>query len=804
VCIHYRSIVDRLNKLIDVHSIVVIPSFGATQPENWKAGSRPWLEQLVEDNGSVSQSWTYVYTIDSTERPWMQQLQQKSHDLVSDLKDFCKLGNSANDQRPLIFICHSLGGLLLKKALCVMKEHNLEDLDVVNVISGICFISTPHLRHDDEVDHNVFDSMIAAATNSSSPGNAARGTDNKEIIRICLDFESSLYRVPIVTICEGIDMRLPYKRTFAKLLRKSRMVRVVPAAISSIGKEREPGPMEVPRAQGQTCNIGTKEAAYAAISGCLARVLHDAPGLIESKFRRVVPVGLETGTLRSHRESPPKALTRAPTQLENLRQDSAVQDSDFTRVATAGTTERSYIDVAEVGIPASFEAARNEPKLPCFSVPAERNKNFFARDDIVKRIDAAFFPKAQTTESSSMVVGESTRSFALCDMGGIGKTSIALQYAYKCKDEEKFDAILWIKADEKENIELGFARIAIGLCLLEKKDTKELLIAVQTVKDWLSRPLVSHPTTDVPSREASWLLIFDNVNDFEALNNFWPGNFAGCVLITSRDPLAKNQVYTVHDGIDLKPFSHSESNDFIQSMTKILPQRGQENALDEVAVLLGGLPLLLTQMTGLMRRLRLSYSDFMRLVRTSGLGNIEAPEDKHLSEQNRYGMLSQIGFDKLTSGALRLLQVMAYLDPDKIPENLFDAEGSSDIQDSDFPTQAVTYFAVRGQLLQSSLIYLDEATQEVSLHRVVQTMALEKMNASDKLKCLDTTVSLVSKKWPFQNLRDRFNTSRYDDCAKIFSHVLRLRIVYEEISRHFRRSIMPNISAAALFNDAGW
>src|SRR5437762_3238946 len=48
------------------------------------------------------------------------------------------------DTRPILFVCHSLGGIILKQALCIANEqlHRYELL--VNLVSGIIFLSTPH------------------------------------------------------------------------------------------------------------------------------------------------------------------------------------------------------------------------------------------------------------------------------------------------------------------------------------------------------------------------------------------------------------------------------------------------------------------------------------------------------------------------------------------------------------------------------------------------------------------------------------------------------------------------------------
>ncbi|KAK0099949.1 hypothetical protein ONS95_013229 [Cadophora gregata] len=64
---------------------------------------------------------------------------------------------------------------------------------------------------------------------------------------------------------------------------------------------------------------------------------------------------------------------------------------------------------------------------------------------------------------------------------------------------------------------------------------------------------------DSPSNEVSWNLVLDNIDDWGVIKDFWPTTGPGSVLITSRDPLARWHIYTDQRGLDLDPFSASES-----------------------------------------------------------------------------------------------------------------------------------------------------------------------------------------------------------------------------------------------------
>lgn len=92
--------------------------------------------------------------------------------------------------------------------------------------------------------------------------------------------------------------------------------------------------------------------------------------------------------------------------------------------------------------------------LPCHMLPAARNRRFFGRAELLDRIDG---------ELISAQGEDGVRSVALYGIGGVGKTQVALAYAYlKLKH---FDAIFWISAETDVVLKQSFSRIALNLKL---------------------------------------------------------------------------------------------------------------------------------------------------------------------------------------------------------------------------------------------------------------------------------------------------------------------------------------------------
>jgi hypothetical protein len=101
----------------------------------------------------------------------------------------------------------------------------------------------------------------------------------------------------------------------------------------------------------------------------------------------------------------------------------------------------------------SFAVPRRFAKLPCFMMDTPvRNKDFFGRESILRKLDECLLPLENVKFSSEP---RTQKLVVVCCTAGIGKTSIAIEFAFARR--EKFDAIFWIRADEPANLEQGMS-----------------------------------------------------------------------------------------------------------------------------------------------------------------------------------------------------------------------------------------------------------------------------------------------------------------------------------------------------------
>ncbi len=157
---------------------------------------------------------------------------------------------------------------------------------------------------------------------------------------------------------------------------------------------------------------------------------------------------------------------------------------------------------------ALLRAALLDPSPTIWHVPYTQNPLFTGREDTLRRLGELFQPRG----SAALIP-----PLALSGLGGIGKTSIAVEYAYRHRQE--YTAVLWLQADSWDILSSEAVKLAQALHLPERDDQDQTRI-IEAVKRWLKG-------------HQRWLLILDNVEDFQMVQAFLPTGHRGCVLLTT-------------------------------------------------------------------------------------------------------------------------------------------------------------------------------------------------------------------------------------------------------------------------------
>jgi hypothetical protein len=224
-----------------------------------------------------------------------------------------------------------------------------------------------------------------------------------------------------------------------------------------------------------------------------------------------------------------------------------------------------------------------------WNVPANRNPRFTGREDIL----AALQSDLQTHGRQ-----------AICGSGGMGKTEIAVEYAYRHRDD--YTAVLWTVADSLESIKSGFSKIARLLDLPEKGDTSQDVI-VAAVKGWLEQ-------------HQGWLFIFDNADTPDLVADLLPEKNSGHILITSRGKDFSG--IQIAKPIELQVFRPQEAREFllkraVRSAKQPLQDQGTDpEEAGTLAAELGHMPLALEQAGAYISETQTSWKEYINKFRT--------------------------------------------------------------------------------------------------------------------------------------------------------------------------------------------
>lgn len=472
-----------------------------------------------------------------------------------------------------------------------------------------------------------------------------------------------------------------------------------------------------------------------------------------------------------------------------LGQDSLPLSSPFG--ATAGSTPGSFEIVPAIAV---LEITNRDPKLPCYSFGTKRKMDYFCgRQDILQKMDEYLLPSSDKLGSEG---GEQLQSFAICGLGGMGKTELAVEFAFTRK--QFFEAIFWLSADNVQVLASNFAQIAQLLEL--ENELQDLAVSRDIVNGWLSKPLRNVAEPDTPENQVPWLIIFDNVDNLDVLDDFWPKTGRGSVLITSRDPLAKHN-HLLENGQDLSPLTTTESETLMQRLTRIRAGPSQREALAGILEKLDGLPMAIDQLSSSFRQLRLSYADFLKFYNEEGILRLQNLQNAS-ARSDKGSLVTLWSLDRLSPATKALLWVISLLDPDVIPEGLLHQQ-SAHVQLPHYPKNWADYVPARAELLSSSLIKQNDEQGKISLHRLTQDIARAMMDDSQLLQAWQTAIQLVMGAWPFQSIKEHHWVARFTKCESIFPSILRLRSRAEEFIGD-GSDFALDIGLAKLLNDTGW
>lgn len=217
--------------------------------------------------------------------------------------------------------------------------------------------------------------------------------------------------------------------------------------------------------------------------------------------------------------------------------------------------------LAPLSVPPSLppESAGIVPR-PIHVLP-QRNSAFTGREELLAKLESTLRTRREVS-----VVPQ-----ALHGLGGVGKTQLAIEFAYRHLAE--YPLVWWIAADSAGQVRASLTQLAQRLDTPVEPDMK---VTTALVLEALS-------TSSFP-----WLLIYDNVESPEVLNGLVPSTGVGQVILTSRNTAAWA---ARGNALEVDVFKRAESIELLQRHGRTIAEADADRLADK----LGDLPLALEQ-----------------------------------------------------------------------------------------------------------------------------------------------------------------------------------------------------------------
>ena len=380
-----------------------------------------------------------------------------------------------------------------------------------------------------------------------------------------------------------------------------------------------------------------------------------------------------------------------------------------------------------------------------WNIPYPRNPYFTGREELLRHLAASL--------RAGETVGISQPQ-AVSGLGGVGKTQLALEYAYRYYQD--FEAVLWTRADTQEALISGFVVFA-ALLELPLQEERDQLKIVQAVRHWLTI-------------HTGWLLLLDNADNLALVQDFLPPAGRGHILLTTRAASMGRLAQRIEvDTLDSEPGALL----LLRRADRLAPDAPLEQAeASERAIALqitqelGGLPLALDQAGAYIEETHCSLADYLQIYRSQRADLLKERGGLVPDHPEPVATTWSLSFTQVQAHsvvAADLLRVCAFLHPDVIPEEIL-TEGAPALG-SELQAVASSPLVLNqaiGVLLAYSLLKRKPEEHLLSMHRLVQAVLKDGMDAPTYRWWAERVVQAVNQALP-QDV-DYGPSARYKRC----------------------------------------
>ncbi|PNP86251.1 hypothetical protein FNYG_00479 [Fusarium nygamai] len=416
--------------------------------------------------------------------------------------------------------------------------------------------------------------------------------------------------------------------------------------------------------------------------------------------------------------------------------------------------------------------------------------------------------KVQLGDLEPQSHGRGHRRAALYGLGGVGKTQIALSYAYWAQEVSQDTSVFWVHASSVEKFSEGYTNIANECKITGHEDpTFDVL---QVVQDWLE------------SKESGqWLMVIDNADDLQlffpqtesskmkqstdkSLSQFIPQCAHGRVLITTRNMQVGSRLTKGKYPIEVGQMSDQEACQLLRQ--GIRQEDESEEDLLQLSSRLEFLPLALVQAAAFIQENSITVKEYLELLDGSENDLVDLLNEEfetvgrdadtpHAVAQT--WMLSFQQIERQHPFASELLSLMCLFDRQKIPLDFVDFHARENLPAG---TNTKLQLVKALGMLKAFCFIRPEKGGDHSMHRLIQlvtrTWLVRKGSIAEFTR---HAFSAVSDFYPYADFDNpEFWLEDMATCTAYLSHaksVLEAQIIETEEDRLIRASVLHRVGS---------